>query len=431
MKLTEHLWRLDVKNETGFFQLDLGYDTGMHHSAKEGNVEDIEFYLDHLSYEKNPESKIEGIEKGCTPMHIAAKHGHLNVIQLIKTSIDVMNPADADGNTVLHYAAANGHLEIVQEVMEDLEEKNPAAMNKERLTPMHLAAKYGHLSVLQEIKKITDISNPSNPKGWSVLHSAAFNGHLPIVKEICNDLEKKNPAGYSDIANMTPLHVASEAGHLKIVKFYHKILSDISVVDSNGMNALHHAAKGGHILLVEFLITVIPINIKDSNGKTAKELASCHESVVSYLQSLDRHSNETREQGALRRLEKVEGKTYEMMISKIKEETEKELPSAIKTTIDLLSQSGWPSNIKPCIDYNKGVCDKSVLHDEDTIHMCALCKKMFGASFFHPAKSCEILKKLDSEMTKSVDECLDNLNLDLDLDFDAELTEDGKNFNWN
>ena len=45
-----------------------------------------------------------------------------------------------------------------------------------------------------------------------------------------------------------------------------------------------------------------------------------------------------------------------------------------------------------------GFCDKTTFHDEDAVHMCAICKEMFGASFFHPAKSCEILKKLDSGM---------------------------------
>ena len=48
------------------------------------------------------------------------------------------------------------------------------------------------------------------------------------------------------------------------------------------------------------------------------------------------------------------------------------------------------------MDTPTGFCDKTTFHDEDVVHMCAICKEMFGASFFHPAKSCEILKKLDS-----------------------------------
>ena len=395
VKLTEHLWHLDTENETGFFLFEDSYDTGMHYSAMEGNLDDIEFYLNHLNYEKNPKTKIEGANMGCTPMHIAAKHGHLEAVQMIKTSIDVANPADDQGNTVLHYAAANGCLNIVKELMEDLEEKNPAASNEEGLTPMHLASANGHLSVVQEIKKESGLMNPYTANGWSVLHFAASIGQLAIVEEICMDLDEKNPIGL----RITPLHLASKSGHLEILQYFHKILSDISVTDSNGMNALHHAAKEGHILLVDFLIDIIPIGIKDKYGKTAKDFATSngHEAVVTYLQDLDRLSDETREQGATRRLEKMDGKKYEMMISKIKDEIEKELPTTIKNTCQsLFSESEWPTNIKPCPDFNKGICEKPMLHDEDTIHTCGICKLMFGGSYFHPAKSCEILRKLDS-----------------------------------
>ena len=361
VKLTEHLWHLDVENQTGFFSFELDYDTGMHYSAKEGNVEDIAFYLNHLSHDKNPESRIEGLENGCTPMHVASKYGHLNVVRLIKNSIDDLNPADTKGNTVLHYAAANGHRYIVREIMKDLQEKNPASLNEENLTPMHSAAINGHLSIVQEIKTNTGISNPSNLKGWTVLHSAAFHGQLEIVEEICGNLEEKNPAGYSAMANMTPMHEASKAGHLETVKFFFKILSDISVTDAKGMNALHHAAKEGHIQSVKFLTDTIAIDIKETSGKTAKDLASNsgHESVVNYLLHLDRLPLETREQGAFRRLEKIETlKTYEMMISKMKNETEKELPTAFMDNMQLLIESSLPSNFKPCNDYNKGIIHK-------------------------------------------------------------------------
>ena len=48
---------------------------------------------------------------------------------------------------------------------------------------------------------------------------------------------------------------------------------------------------------------------------------------------------------------------------------EKELPTIVKDTCQsLFSESEWPTNIKPCLDFNKGSCDKTILHDTDTIH---------------------------------------------------------------
>ena len=51
--------------------------------------------MDNLCLDKNPGVKIDGKLKGLTPMHAAAKHGHLKVVQMIKTQTGVKNPVDA------------------------------------------------------------------------------------------------------------------------------------------------------------------------------------------------------------------------------------------------------------------------------------------------------------------------------------------------
>ena len=104
----------------------------MHQSAKEGNIEDLEFYLDNLRFDKNPESRIRDGHNGqknpgLTPMHLAAENGHLELVQLIQYKTDVVNPANGKGWSVLHSAALNGQLEIIQEISKELEDKNPAA----------------------------------------------------------------------------------------------------------------------------------------------------------------------------------------------------------------------------------------------------------------------------------------------------------------
>ena len=34
---------------------------------------------------------------------------------------------------------------------------------------------------------------------------------------------------------------------------------------------------------------------------------------------------------------------------------------------------------------------------KQAVHMCVLCETLFGAGNFHPAKSCELLKILDTQ----------------------------------
>ena len=44
--------------------------------------------------------------------------------------------------------------------------------------------------------------------------------------------------------------------------------------------------------------------------------------------------------------------------------------------------------------------DPQMAHNQTNrinVHMCVLCETLFGAGYFHPAKACELLKKLDTQ----------------------------------
>ena len=49
---------------------------------------------------------------GFTPLHYAAKEGHLDVCRLILERVEDKNPEAIGGWTPLHSAADNGHLEV-------------------------------------------------------------------------------------------------------------------------------------------------------------------------------------------------------------------------------------------------------------------------------------------------------------------------------
>ena len=56
-----------------------------------------------------------GNEIGYSPLHAAARNGHLAVVKYLIREIGC-NPqiADANGNTLLHYACLRGHLDIAK-----------------------------------------------------------------------------------------------------------------------------------------------------------------------------------------------------------------------------------------------------------------------------------------------------------------------------
>ena len=91
--------------------------------AAEQGREDICSLIIENSKEKNP----AGVQ-GLTPLHEAARYGHLEVCRLIISNLEHdMNPADNRGWTPLHEAAWNGHQEICRLIISNLEDDmNPA-----------------------------------------------------------------------------------------------------------------------------------------------------------------------------------------------------------------------------------------------------------------------------------------------------------------
>ena len=78
----------------------------MHLSAQNGHLEVTNFFLKTYN-DKNPKSK-----SGITPLHNAAREGHVQVCKLIlEFGLKEKNPSEVDGKTPLHWAAENGHLE--------------------------------------------------------------------------------------------------------------------------------------------------------------------------------------------------------------------------------------------------------------------------------------------------------------------------------
>lgn len=66
--------------------------------------------------------------KKMTPLHLAAKHGHIEVATFLRDFASDSNPRNKTGITPLHLAAQNGFLDIVKILMLiilDPDTKNP------------------------------------------------------------------------------------------------------------------------------------------------------------------------------------------------------------------------------------------------------------------------------------------------------------------
>ena len=101
----------------------LGY-TPLHDAAGNQNRNRMEIFK--LIFD-NVEDKEPKDNNGRTPLHHAAKYGHLEVCKLIIGEIEDKNPTDTAGWTPLHCAAQNGYEEIYNLIASQVVDKNPRA----------------------------------------------------------------------------------------------------------------------------------------------------------------------------------------------------------------------------------------------------------------------------------------------------------------
>ena len=67
------------------------------------------------------------------------------------------NPRKDDGWTPLHYAAKKGHLDICKLICKNIEDKNPK--DNYGLSPIFLANGNGHMEIVSYLKEVNSMGN--------------------------------------------------------------------------------------------------------------------------------------------------------------------------------------------------------------------------------------------------------------------------------
>ncbi|KAJ9159269.1 hypothetical protein P3X46_024785 [Hevea brasiliensis] len=300
-------------------------------AVKKETEESIEFVK--LVISKCPSLLSEPNIKGETPLHIAARFGHKNIVEFLihsikkaqyedlergaeaSTSAKMLKKTSTDEDTALHEAVRNNHLQVVEILIgENPEFANIA--NAAGESPLHLAAvrenniiaskileicpspAYSgpngktalHEAVISKdedligkiLEKNSSLTKEQDEEGWTPLHYASYFNLLQIV-EVLLLKDGKSAAYIGDKSGKTPLHVAIFHGksHLKVVE---KIMSDCpdccDLVDNSGRNVLHFAVESksfeGVKTITEKPFLANLINQKDKDGNTPAHLLATY-----------------------------------------------------------------------------------------------------------------------------------------------------------
>lgn len=191
------------------------------------------------------------IEKGATPdIFLVARMGKRDaVIALLDANPTLVNSRNGNDFTPLHYAARNGHLAVVQCLLERGAAIEPRA--DDGFTPLHFASCFGHQRVVELLlNQGAEIETQDN-FGHTPLHSASYSGHLDIIKQLMNrgaDAYARNGEG------ATPMHCGAFEGHVSVVQFFMEQGMDMNMPGAADYTSLHLAALGEHFALAEFLV---------------------------------------------------------------------------------------------------------------------------------------------------------------------------------
>nr|XP_055058001.1 transient receptor potential cation channel subfamily A member 1a isoform X2 [Misgurnus anguillicaudatus] len=196
-------------------------------------------------------------KSGCNFLHLAIlqprglKNLPTEVLQH-ESVRELLNDEDMEGCTPLHYACRLGIPESVKNILGlevSLDQKC-----KQKKSALHFAAEYGRINTchrLLEMMTDTRLLNEGDENGLTPLHLASRGGHVKVVELLL----RKGALFHSDYRGWSCLHHAASEGYTQTMDTL--LASNIKLLDKtdgDGNTALHLAARAGHVAAVRLLL---------------------------------------------------------------------------------------------------------------------------------------------------------------------------------
>ncbi|XP_011822757.1 PREDICTED: protein fem-1 homolog A [Mandrillus leucophaeus] len=235
--------------------------TAVYNAARDGKLQLLQKLLSGRSREELDELTGE-VAGGGTPLLIAARYGHLDVVEYLVdrcgASVEAGGSVHFDGETIegaspLWAASAAGHLDVVRSLL-----RRGASVNRTtrtNSTPLRAACFDGHLEVVRYLvgEHQADLE-VANRHGHTCLMISCYKGHREIARYL---LEQGAQVNRRSAKGNTALHDCAESGSLEILQLLLGCKARMER-DGYGMTPLLAASVTGHTNIVEYLIQEQP-----------------------------------------------------------------------------------------------------------------------------------------------------------------------------
>ncbi|WP_264376068.1 ankyrin repeat domain-containing protein [Wolbachia endosymbiont (group B) of Sphaerophoria taeniata] len=273
-------------------------NNALHYAVQSGNAECIKFFIDNQvqflknKYNENPFHKIAGNSEtqenainfliknleflgrlnskidqenvdGNTPLHIAAKHGNKQLIELfIKSGAKIVQ--NKQGNTPLHIAIIHGNTYCIELFYENIGNSILQSKGEYGRDLVHLAAMYGKYDCLTFLlNKFPDYDlSTETRKGNMALHLALSSNTETELRKKCVSLliDRSMQVNKSNNEGNTPLHFAAQLDlsflsmiEKKLEEKKFDVYQEVLRENSNGDTVFHMAARVGNKSCLEHL----------------------------------------------------------------------------------------------------------------------------------------------------------------------------------
>lgn len=158
--------------------------------VREGNLADTRMWLENTENDVN-----QGDEHRFGLLHWAAREGQLSVVDLLISRGARVNATNLGDDTALHLAAAHGHFEVVQYLLTNYRLAVDAA-NEHGNTPLHYACFWNYQDIAELLIKHGANLMQENKYGTTPLEIARpFTAKLlgPLAQTLGQDLSRRRP----------------------------------------------------------------------------------------------------------------------------------------------------------------------------------------------------------------------------------------------
>jgi len=197
--------------------------------------------------------KLKANSQGKRPIHGAAWGGHAAAAELLLEAGERVDRPGPSRRQPLHHSAEMGHSAVTRLLLQRGAEVDPD-VGEGVMSPLGCAAMNGHSGVAEVLLRAGASVTDHAPN--AALHIAVDYGHMAASEALLAN----GVAADTSLEGLQPVHVASQRGHLDLLKLLLQHGASIEAADTGrrvmepGARPLHYAAYHGHLPLVKFLL---------------------------------------------------------------------------------------------------------------------------------------------------------------------------------